>query len=472
MANTPEKRYANQVKKLSRLVEKSKISETDGDLIKALCDAFDSSKRSPRVPKKPKGETVPFNLHHRYKTKSPGTRAAWIKRLTRLAKEEELVSATPKDLDALLQSGMDGELPRQSSGWSDRTTRAYECALRIFYWYHGVYRENSEFETVDPHVIRLTEINNGQHGADRSSFDPTDILTRNEIGQVRKAIDHPRDRAVFELLLNTGLRNQALRNLRVRDIDLENGTYRFNTAMSGNKNVHKPDVPRPLGLATDALQKLRESGHEWDPDMHVIIAKKEWADSDPYQPLSPEAVRRCMNNLKKWAGVEKPMHPHMVRHNFVTICKRDYELPDDTVKFLIGHSPDSDVMETTYAHLGSDDHQARLEVAQGIREPEEKEDSDRFRPEACPRCRKPTHPGDLLCSRCGFEWGPDAQNASANIEEMLFASKGQAAANDDSGAEAGVDAVRELVKQNPEIKATVMEEMKDELLEEILDELD
>lgn len=60
-----------------------------------------------------------------------------------------------------------------------------------------------------------------------------------------------------------------------------------------------------------------------------------------------------------------------MRHNFVMSAKRDYDMPDGTIKYLIGHRPDSTLMETTYAHLSGDDHVARAAEAWGIREPED-----------------------------------------------------------------------------------------------------
>lgn len=59
----------------------------------------------------------------------------------------------------------------------------------------------------------------------------------------------------------------------------------------------------------------------------------------------------------------------MMRHNFVTICKRACDPPDATMRFLIGYLPASKVMKTTYAHLSDDDHPERAEVAAGVRDP-------------------------------------------------------------------------------------------------------
>lgn len=57
---------------------------------------------------------------------------------------------------------------------------------------------------------------------------------------------------------------------------------------------------------------------------------------DPFESVSGGTIRRIMADIKAKTNIQKPMHPHAMRHTFVTIAKRDHDLPDGTIKYLIG----------------------------------------------------------------------------------------------------------------------------------------
>lgn len=154
----------------------------------------------------------------------------------------------------------------------------------------------------------------------------------------------------------------------------------------------------------------------------------------------------------------------MCRHNFVTICKRDYDLSDDTVKYLIGHAADSRVMETTYAHLSRDGHVERAQVGAGLQG--ENED-DTLTPIKC-ICGAKSEPGARACSNCGIVFSPDAEAVEQRIDNDLFESKGAA---ETPKEERGVDVAREIIMNDPEAKRAVIEELKDELLSELKKDL-
>jgi len=88
--------------------------------------------------------------------------------------------------------------------------------------------------------------------------------------------------------------------------------------------------------------------------------------------LSQSNIRRRLKNIAEEADIDKPPNPHNFRHYFVTVCKRDYDMDEATIKHLIGHGPESTIMESTYQHLSDDDHIEAAEVAAGLRDEEER----------------------------------------------------------------------------------------------------
>jgi hypothetical protein len=283
------------------------------------------------------------------------------------------------------------------------------------------------------------------------------MLTKEEIDSIREAATHPRDLAIFDLLLYTGQRNTAIRSLRIRDIDLENRVYYLNQDADGLKGAEENGSKRPLLGAVGSLREwLRYHPDADNPDAYLITGKPRYSDVDSESMVSRNTLQYAMKQLKKKAEVDKPMHPHAIRHNFVTIAKREYGMDDATVKHLIGHTPDSDVMETTYSHLSDEDHIRAAEEAAGIREPEQESS---LSPDVC-HCGEPLPTGAKACPRCGTVYTPDAKSAQDQVQQDMKETYKQTDP-EDTDTQEKVDALDELL-EDPDVKAALIEKLSEE----------
>jgi integrase len=427
MTATPQTELRSRRQTLESSVERGEIAEDDFEAIQSFIEAYDPNNlmETPAA-----GETA----------LAVGTCNIYMSRLTEAARHFSLVDATTEDVNAYLQE-------KQEGGAAEETINGYSTAFRTFYG-----RLDGD---VDPGDIARVKRSNG------SSFDPDDVLTREEIQAMLDAADNARDRAIFALLIYTGMRNNALRTLRVGDVDLQAGTWTFNEDMDGLKDAHTNGQTRPLlGAKGPVRDWLKFHPKPDDPEAFLITAKPKYRkESDsPYEPVNGSTIRRTLQRLSENTDdsdiQEKPTHPHMMRHNFVTICKRDYELPDETVKFLIGHSAGSMVMETTYSHLSDDDHIERAEVAAGIRDPSDDEGS--FTPTACNVCGQPVEPGAKACGHCGNTFTPDAHSVQEQIDEDIKKDY-RDTDPEDTEATTLLDALDEVIQNNPEAKAELVE---------------
>ena len=423
---TPRQKYERRKETFSEYAEVGEIDEDTVAAIRELLNAYDDHNvmASP-----PKGEGP----------REVGTLLTWLWTLMTIGRERNLTTATATELNKDMQSMLDGEHPHvKDDGLEKITVRNHQVSLRNFYGFH-------DFQ-VDP-----TDIPIFSKGA--SPVDPTDMLTREEIQEAREATDNPRDRAIFELLLYTGQRREAIRTLRLKDVNIQEGTFRLNPTVDGLKGAAERNGSRPLLGAKGPLQNwLNYHPDTSDPENHLITARPSYAKVDPSTPVSGETIRRVMADIKVETDIQKPMHPHAMRHNFVTIARRDYDMPEDTIVYLIGHKPGSDVMETTYAHLSGEDHVQRAEEAFGIREPEEESP---LTPDICKVCSNPLEPEAKACSRCGTVYTPDAKSAQEMVEELALS--GMRAAKDDQEADA-VDDFRQSLKDNPEQAVRILRE--------------
>lgn len=390
MARTPREEYDEKLQSLIKAVENGDVSEEDADTIRSLCAAFDAEDAR---------ESLPSGLYDRRSTshKEYRTLGSWAERLTEAAQ-----SLTLTDTDADSINAYTTGMVKDNDGPGKAHVRNIEYALSKFYRFH-------DDLGVDPDDIVVHEYDNtGSNG-----WDERDLLEPDERAALRTVADHPRDKAIYHLALYCGLRNTGLRTLRIKDIDLESHEWYFNTQADGLKHINRPNEPRPLFQAERAVRDWLEMHPDPQPDHYLITGKPSASRKDPSQPMTRETIRYTMQQLKERTAerddvmtVEKPCHPHMMRHNFVSMCRKHPDITDADIKFYIGHAPESDVMETTYSHLSSDEHNSAGHAAFGVSDAGDGTDDIPPWDSTCKRCDRVLHPGDDVCDECGTERGP------------------------------------------------------------------
>lgn len=398
--------------RIDKAEERGDISSEEAEYIRKWLDAKDKDNISTPDPDNNQLEKQSLNSY--------GDNVRLVaKRL-----EISLLEATTENINEHMDTLMDN--------LSKSTVQLYQCSLVSFYRYHSDL-------AVDPdNVVILKD--------EPTKVDEQDIFNREDIEAMRSVIPNDRDRAIFELALNTGQRIRALQSLRVKDVQPQEGVFFLNNDVTGLKGADKQSRKRPLlGARKACLDWLAKHPTSDNPDSAFIthLPKYENRYGDEFgEALSGQHINRRLKMIGEEAGINKPTNVHNFRHTFVTIAKRDYNLDDSTIKFIIGHAKDSSVMETTYSHLTADDHISKAEVGAGIKE---KEESSTLTPEICPTCYKNLEPGDKACSVCGEIFTPDAQAAKNKMEEDLYQSKGEAEGEEENA----LDQMKDLLKENP-----------------------
>ena len=445
MARTPRDRYESRRSKLDRRAENGTIDTDDHDAITEFLDAKD--------PNRPVADPAD-------KTKSANTLRNYTGHLTTATGriqhfDTTLCEASTDDLNRLFYSYRSGDHPDvKDSGLSDGTIFQHQGTIRKFLRYYTG-DETDHIPAVDPDRVnadpRGIELFNGTK-ATTSKVSERDMFTRDDIQAMREVITNPRDRAMFELFLNTGQRISVIQNLRIKDIDLQEGRFWINEDADGRKGA---EGQRPLLGAKPAVAEYLDYHPTNEPEdtLITVIPGHSGIEGDP---LHQAHIRKTLQNIGKRADVTKPVHPHNFRHGFVTIAKKEYDLPDDTIKFLIGHKPGSDVMETTYSHLTDEDHNERAEIGAGIREP----DTDvkkTLTPDSCPTCGAQLGPQDKACSRCGTVFAPDSKAVQESVE-ATEETRAEAASEGDAETTMIAEKIGQMIEKNPE---GVAEALKD-----------
>ena len=369
-------------------------------------------------------------------TKSSLTLRNYLDRLRRMAAEEEvaLTDHSAENFNQLLRSLELGTAPWvKDEGLTNNTVRTYQTAVRAFLKVHDDICDREEIEMYAP---------------EETPVDVDDMFTKEEIEALREATDSPRNRALLEMLISTGQRLHAIQSLKVKHVDINEGTFRLNSeATDGLKGADSRSRKRPLlGAKEPVRQWLQYHPCRDDDDFresYLFTAEDLTTVDDHGEMLSEATIRYHLKKIRERAGIDKRLHAHRCRHYFVTVCKREYDMDNDTIKALIGHDPESRVMETTYQHLSMDDHIQEAEEKMGIREGD---DTSSLTPNFCNVCNTRLNDGDRRCPACGTEYAPDAKDARETIEELLYEAKGAAETEEE---EISVDEVRRFIKANP-----------------------
>ena len=249
---------------------------------------------------------------------SPNTLAAYRADLTALERwleerENSLMAAQRGDLLAFMAS-------RVQAGARPRSTARQLSSFRRFYRYlvrDGQLREDPTAQIAMPKVGRSLP---------RS-------LTEEEVEALlaAPAVSDPlghRDRTMLEVLYATGLRVSELVNLKLGQVNLNQGVLRI---------VGKGDRERLIPLGEEAVQWIQQFLQ--GPRVEILLERQ----TDYLFPtrrgdrMTRQAFWHIIKRYARKAGVSKDLSPHTLRHAFAThLLNHGADLR--VVQMLLGHS--------------------------------------------------------------------------------------------------------------------------------------
>ena len=163
----------------------------------------------------------------------------------------------------------------------------------------------------------------------KKAFSPT------ELAKIRKVFTNKRDRAIFELLLHSGIRVGGLCGLKFEDINFSDKTLTVFEKGRKYRTVYFNEE------AEFYLKEYLEEREKLDTnDKHIFVSLLK-----PYKKLQISGVEIMIRQAGREAGVNN-VHPHRFRRTFATTAwKKGMSIID--IKNLLGHAK----LDTTQIYL-------------------------------------------------------------------------------------------------------------------------
>lgn len=159
------------------------------------------------------------------------------------------------------------------------------------------------------------------------------VLSEEEVADMIKCTDNVKHRCIVSLLYSAGLRRSELLNLEIKDIDSKRMVIYVRDAKQGKD--------RHTLLSERVLKDLRVYFKEYRPKKYLF----ESPDGGQYSHTS---VTNVVKRAAEWAGIQKNVTPHMLRHSFATHLL-EHGTDIRYIQELLGHN--STMTTEIYTHV-------------------------------------------------------------------------------------------------------------------------
>jgi site-specific recombinase XerD len=184
------------------------------------------------------------------------------------------------------------------------------------------------------------------------------ILTAHQVQTILDSCEHLRDRLLFALLLDTGVRIGEALGLRHEDLDVAGRTVTVRPRRNDNRARAKAGVIRTIPTSAELMRLYADYlNHEYGTLDSDYVFVNLWS-APMGRPWSYPAVYDLVSRLRERTGID--FGPHQYRHTYATwLLRRGAGM--ESVKELLGHASITTTIDT-YGHLTVEDARKTLEA--------------------------------------------------------------------------------------------------------------
>lgn len=177
-----------------------------------------------------------------------------------------------------------------------------------------------------------------------------DVLSRDDIDALELGATSERDRIIIRILGDCGLRATELCSLRIADIQRHDRQSYLKVNGKGDRQRLVPLVPQLLRR----IERYERSDRPKDSgDDHLFLSLRK-GRSGEYEPLTRSGLFQLIEHAAMRSGMEaRNVHPHLLRHSFVTNALRAGVSPL-LVAQMAGHTS-LRMIDQVYSHMNASD---------------------------------------------------------------------------------------------------------------------
>lgn len=197
-----------------------------------------------------------------------------------------------------------------------RTIKIYVAGLR---WFYTNMLDDEEFAFKIPYP--------------KEEKDLPVVISRNELYKLFSACDNPKYKIMLMMVYASGLRRNELLNLKIEDIDTNDGKFRIRI------NRSKGNRDRYTVLSKSLLPQLRGYYQNYQPQVYLFNGSRKG------EPMTASGLRHALKMAVKKAGIKK-INLHILRHCFASHTLED-GMNIRTLQEILGHRS----LKTTMIYL-------------------------------------------------------------------------------------------------------------------------
>jgi len=218
---------------------------------------------------------------------------------------------------------------------------------------------------------------------------PDEILTWEDIVLLSSSAVTPRDRAIIQVLFDSGVRIEELLTLQIRDVEFVHDGNALILHLRESKTVTRKIVivrsaPALIDWLNAHLGKVRRDSPLWI--------------SENGNPLRYHAVRTMLRKVRDRSSVDKPVNPHTFRKSAASHCA--HMLTEAEAKERFGWVQSSKMLDI-YVHPNETRVNNRFMELEGVVAAKVKPQQEvAIKPQTCLWCNKVNPLGVAYCLQC------------------------------------------------------------------------
>lgn len=161
-----------------------------------------------------------------------------------------------------------------------------------------------------------------------------EVLTLEEVEVLIDTAKTIRNKALISLMYSSGLRVGELINLRADDI--------YMSTMQVHIRESKNHCDHWTILSDRSKQLLIEYWKSYPVKRDQFFV----GEKEPHRPLTVSGIGTMMKKIARDANIDKPIHPHVLRHSFATHLLEN-NVPIEMIQAMMGHTCPS----TTHVYI-------------------------------------------------------------------------------------------------------------------------